>query len=97
VKQQEGLIEDGVANGAKSLGRKSGTEFNANFDPAASPFCKNVGRVTNLRRLSFRTMAARLPFMYVDKLHDKSTLCICLHLECCPKKKKKGSPQPSPL
>jgi len=40
VKQQEscrrGLIEDGVANGAKSLGRMSGTEFNAYFDPAVS-------------------------------------------------------------
>jgi len=43
VKQQEGLIEDGVANDAKSLGRKSDTKFNATFDLAASLFCKNVG------------------------------------------------------
>lgn len=47
VKQQEscrrGLIEDGVANGAKSLGRMSGTECNAYSDPAVSPFRKNVG------------------------------------------------------
>jgi len=28
--------------------------------------------------------------MYVDKLHDKSTFCICLHLKCCSKKKEKG-------
>ncbi len=74
VKQQEGLIEDGVANDAKSLGRKSDTKFNAIFDLAANLFCKNVEWVTNLRRLSFRTMATRLPFMYVDKLHDKSNV-----------------------
>jgi hypothetical protein len=42
VKQQEGLIEDGVANDAKSLGRKSDTKFNAIFDLAANLFCKNV-------------------------------------------------------
>jgi len=28
--------------------------------------------------------------MYVNKLHDKSTFCICLHLKCCSKKKKKN-------
>ena len=39
---QEGLIEDGVANGAKSLGRMNGTEFSAYFDPAASPFRKST-------------------------------------------------------
>jgi len=44
--------EDGVVEGAKSLGRMHGTEIGANFNPAASPFRKNVG---------FRTMAARLP------------------------------------
>jgi hypothetical protein len=48
VKRQESckedLIEDGVANGAKRLGRISDTEFSAYmyFDLAASPFRKNV-------------------------------------------------------
>lgn len=35
--------EHGVVEGAKSLGRMYGTEIGANFNPAASPFRKNVG------------------------------------------------------
>jgi len=39
---QKDLIEDGVTNGAKSLGRINGTKFSAYFDPAASPFRKSI-------------------------------------------------------
>lgn len=65
--------EDGVVEGAKSLGRMHGTEIGANFNPAASPS----------RRMSHKSPpielsndGGSLTIMHVDKLHDKSTLCI---------------------